>query len=185
VVEAFPIATFIDTVIKPQPGRQCYFEFNAEAELLVMLYVPAPRRPSFVVRERRLPSGKLLFLLFDPASTSDAEQVQAMFEESIGDLFEPGVHEWRQVTIPADESHHDRYLLAAASLTMWLTAWQQNNAVLQQRRAQVCSKREQRLSSGVGEKMDAPVSCCRGAQVTRRRANYGSARGRCQPASRS
>jgi hypothetical protein len=49
--------------------------------------------------------------LFDPASTSDAEQVQAMFEESISDLFEPGMHEWRQVTIPTDESHHDRYLL--------------------------------------------------------------------------
>jgi hypothetical protein len=78
-----------------------------------------------VVRER-LPSGKLLFLLFDPASTSNAEQVQAMFEESISDLFEPGMHEWRQVTIPTDESLHDRYLLAAASLTMWLTVWQQN-----------------------------------------------------------
>ena len=97
-------------------------------ELLVVLYVPASRRPSFVVRER-LPSGKLLFLLFDPASTSDAEQVQAMFEESISDLFEPGMHEWRQVTIPTDESHHDQYLLAATSLTMWLTVWQQNNTV--------------------------------------------------------
>jgi hypothetical protein len=126
--EAFPIATFSDTVIKPQPGHQYYFEFNEETELLIVLYVPASRRPSFVVRER-LPSGQLLFLLFDPASTSDAEQVQAMFEESISDLFEPGMHEWRQVTIPTDESHHDRYLLAAASLTMWLTVWQQNNTV--------------------------------------------------------
>jgi hypothetical protein len=87
-----------------------------------------PRRRRVVVRER-LPSGKLLFLLFDPASTSDAEQVQAMFEQSISDLFEPGMHEWRQVTIPTDESHHDQYLLAAASLTMWLTVWQQNNTV--------------------------------------------------------
>jgi hypothetical protein len=60
-----------------------------------------------------------------------------MFEESIGDLFEPGAHEWRQVTIPADESHHDRYLLAAASLTMWLTAWQQNNAVFRDSSAEL------------------------------------------------
>jgi hypothetical protein len=76
-----------------------------------------------------------IFLLFDPASTSDAEQVQAMFEESISDLFEPGMHEWRQVTIPPDESHHDQYLLAATSLTMSFVTTASNSSLFQMQAA--------------------------------------------------
>jgi hypothetical protein len=123
--------------------------------------------------ERKAP-----FLLFDPASTSDAEQVQAMFEESISDLFEPGMHEWRQVTIPTDESHHDQYRLAATSLTMWLTVWQQNNTVFRDNSVELKffpNASSTSLAAWARKWMHRSLVAGAGAQVTRRRANYGSA----------
>jgi hypothetical protein len=66
MIEAFPIATFSDTVIKPQPGHQYYFEFNEETKLLVVLYVPASRRPSFVVRQGVTAERKAPFPLVQP-----------------------------------------------------------------------------------------------------------------------
>jgi hypothetical protein len=61
---------------------------------------------------------------------------------------------------------------------MWLTVWQQNNTVFRDNSVElkfVPNASSTSLASGMGKKMDAPVSCCWGAQVTRRRANYGSA----------
>lgn len=125
---AFPQATFIDTGIMPEPTKLYSFEAEKGTKLIVLPFKSRRGHPSFVIRER-LENGKFLFFLLDPASKTETEQSQNLFQETTEHLFndEPGMSEWKRIILPSDDHRYDRMVLTFASLAMYLTLRQNNS----------------------------------------------------------